>query len=97
IFMTVLGNIPIGSIVKLNSGEIAVVVDINEYEEDYPVVRLLKDEEGCRVNLEVLVDLSEKNPVTGEPVRYIDSVMDSPVREIDIGSYLSGRELSITS
>lgn len=95
IFMTVLGNIPIGSIVKLNTGEIAVVVDINEYEEDYPVVRLLKDEEGCRVNLEVLVDLREKNSETGEPLRYIDSVMDSPVREIDIGSYLSGREYSI--
>jgi len=97
IFMTVLGNIPIGSIVKLNTGEIAVVIDINDYEEDSPVVRLVKDEEGCPVNLDVVIDLSEKNRSTGKPIRYIESIMDSRVREIDIGSYRSGREFSFSN
>jgi hypothetical protein len=96
IFMTVLGNIPIGSIVKLNTGEVAVVVDINEHDEDSPVVRLIQDEEGCRVTLEVLVDLSERDPSTGNPVRHIDSIMDSRVREVDVGAYLPVRELSLT-
>ncbi|XID93561.1 HD-GYP domain-containing protein [Paenibacillaceae bacterium WGS1546] len=50
---------PIGMTVKLNTGRIAVVCDINATCPHRPIVRVLTDEDGCELNAPFDMDLSK--------------------------------------
>jgi HD-GYP domain-containing protein (c-di-GMP phosphodiesterase class II) len=52
---------PIGSVVRLNTNEIGVVVDISKESKNKPVVRIIMDANQIRCNKIVEIDLS-KNP-----------------------------------
>lgn len=52
---------PLGSMVKLNTNEIGLVVDISKIDSSKPVVRILLDEEGRKVNEYLEVD-TNRNP-----------------------------------
>ena len=88
VFMRVLGNIPIGSVLQLESGETVVVVDVEDNGNDLPRVRVLRDERGKEVEEEIIYDLSEIDPKTATYKRRILDVKDSAIRDIDVGSYL---------
>jgi len=88
-FLRVLGNIPIGSLVKLESGETGIVVDISAAEA-LPRVRLLSDAEGREVAGEIIIDLNERDPRTNAFVRRIERIIEQPIRDIDVGKYIVG-------
>lgn len=87
-FMRVLGNIPIGSMLRLNTGETALVIGIGGGTGDLPRVRLLTDESGREVSGEHVFDLNEIDPATNKPKRLIASILDQAVRDVDIGQYI---------
>lgn len=88
IFLSVLGNIPIGSILKLDTGEIVLVVDISKKFGELPRVRILMDAKDNKVNEEIILDLNEKNPVSNKYKRRIIGIADDAIRNIDVGKYL---------
>jgi putative nucleotidyltransferase with HDIG domain len=87
-FLHVLGNIPIGSVLKLESGETVLVVDINESHGGLPRVRVLKDANGIEVEDEIILDLNELNRGPRAKRKRIAGIVDQPFRDIDIGKYL---------
>jgi len=88
IFMRMLGNIPIGTVVKLNTGEEAVVVNVRRDTKGriLPSIRILKDPDGSPVKEEMVVDLGESTDDRNG--RKIIAVVDDPVRDVDIGLYI---------
>ncbi len=87
-FMRVLGNIPIGSMLRLDTGETALVIGMSGGSGDLPRVRLLTDESGREVSGEIVFDLNELDPATNKPKRRIASILDQAVRDVDIGQYV---------
>ncbi len=92
IFMTVLGNLPIGSLVQLDSEETAIVVDTDDGMDNLPSVRVIRDSNGFTVSRNVIVDLNEKDSQTGKSIKSIKNVLDTPFRDIEIGEYTIGRK-----
>jgi putative nucleotidyltransferase with HDIG domain len=91
IFMTVLGNLPIGSLVQLDSEETAIVVDTDDGMGNLPSVRVIRDSNGFAVGSNIIVDLNEKDTKTGKYLKSIKNVLDTPIRDVDIGHYTIGR------
>ncbi|MDZ7859812.1 MAG: HD domain-containing protein [Candidatus Krumholzibacteriota bacterium] len=92
LFMTVLGNLPIGKLVQLDNDETAVIVDTDDGTGNFPSVRVIRDSNGFEVSKNTLIDLNEKNPNTGKYSRSIKNVLDTPFRDIDIGKYTHGKK-----
>ncbi len=88
-FMRVLGNVPIGSLLTLDTGETALVVDVIAGSDDLPRVRLLTDAAGAPVEGEIILDLNELDPATGKPARRVARIVDQPVRDVEIGQYIA--------
>ena len=86
-FLRMLGNIPIGSVLKLSTGETAVVVGFSVPGKEIARVRLLTDVFGREIRKEIVIDLGDVDPVTRNPLRRIVGILDSPVRDVDIGQY----------
>ena len=89
IFLYVLGNIPIGSILRLATGETVLVVDVDNKRGDLPRVRVLKDADGREVGTEIIYDLNERQGKMGERESIIADIFDSPVRDVNVGKYVS--------
>ncbi len=89
VFLRVLGNIPIGSILRLVTGETVLVVDISG-RDAMPRVRVLTDARGNVMREEVILDLNERNPRTNELLHQIEEIVEQPVRDVDIGTYIVG-------
>jgi len=87
-FLRVLGNVPIGSVLKLNTGETVLVVDIIEGNGDFPRVRVLTDASGKPVDDEIIIDLNERDPTTNKPKRRIVLIVEQAVRDVEIGQYI---------
>lgn len=86
IFVNTIGIHPIGTLVELGSGEMAIVFRTNGKAEDLdrPFVKIFADSRGNRVE-EKVVDLSEKDPETGNHLHSI-------VRTVDPGDYFASIE-----
>jgi putative nucleotidyltransferase with HDIG domain len=91
VFMRVLGNIPIGSVIELDTGETVIVVEPGGRSGDLPRVRVLKDANGVEVDEEIIIDLNETDPNTGRNKRHIIDVSAAAVRDVQVGRYLLGR------
>lgn len=87
-FCEMMGEYPIGSSVKLESGNLALVVDVHPTLADRPVVRILQDERGRRPRSMELVELSQKDPETGEYVDGVVETIDPVIRNIPVGRYI---------
>jgi HD-GYP domain-containing protein (c-di-GMP phosphodiesterase class II) len=87
VFLNVLGNIPVGTMLKLESGEIAVVINVNEKYGKLPIVRILRDGEGNSVDRDIVVDLNQRREETGNP-SIIKGILDGFEENVDIGRYL---------
>jgi HD-GYP domain-containing protein (c-di-GMP phosphodiesterase class II) len=74
-FASALGIFPVGTVVKLNTGEAGLVIkhDAND-EPDRPVVKIIKNADGTQAPGEKIIDLKEKHPETGE---YVYSVVEA--------------------
>lgn len=87
-FLRVLGNVPIGSVLELASGETALVVGTSEAGGELPRVRLLSDAEGKEIEGDVVIDLNEIDPRTRKRRWQISRIVDDPVRNVEIGVYI---------
>lgn len=71
VLIKILGIYPIGTMVKLDTDEVAVVSAQNTEDSARPKVIVLTDSEGRNLDFPVHIDLSEKDPKTGKFTRTI--------------------------
>lgn len=91
LFMQVLGNIPIGSVLVFEGGERALVIEVGEGGR-LPRVRLLTDAAGNEIEKETVLDLAQVDTETAEPRYRLVAIEEDPVRDVNVGAYLvSGR------
>ncbi len=80
-FINMMGIFPIGSMVRLSTNEIGVVIKIHSENSDSPVVKVLYDKEGKYTGSPFEVDLAERKDVS------IASAVNPAMTNIDIGAF----------
>ncbi|HWT82602.1 MAG TPA: HD-GYP domain-containing protein [Candidatus Methylomirabilis sp.] len=97
-FVRMVGIYPVGSLVRLSTGELALVVKANPTDSSRPFVRLLFDRTGRRLVEEKEVDLTEQDPASGLFRRNIIMAVDPISKNFDVAKYLQQRgEVAVTS
>ena len=88
-FISMTGIYPVGSVVILDSFELAVVTAPSPHPErmHQPIVKVIYDSMGIPVSPPRLLDLSELDPATGKPVRTIIKTTDPDRYGIHVGDY----------
>ena len=88
LFMTCVGIIPIGSLVLLDSNELAVVLKpaSDAAEAEYPYVKVITTPQGQAIENGRELDLREKNE-NGEYRHYIVRLIDNTEHKIDTNRY----------
>jgi hypothetical protein len=79
----------VGSLVRLSTGELALVAKANAADGLRPTVRLLFDRSGNRLAEEQDLDLTEQDPVTGQFRRTIIMAVDAASKNFDVAQYLA--------
>jgi len=87
-FIEMLGIYPAGTVVRLDTGELALVLRPNREDSARPLVRILRDAAGNDVREKVEVDLLEKDPATGDFRRSILVAVDPASKGIDVSQWL---------
>ncbi len=88
VFIKTLGIYPIGTLVRLDTNEIALVVRINPNDPNRPTVKILFDPEGREFTKAQEVRLAELDTHTGSPKRSIVATVDSVTQGlIDVSSH----------
>jgi len=87
-FIEMLGIYPAGTVVRLDTGELALVLRPNREDSARPVVRILRDSAGNDVPEKREVDLLEKDPATGAYRRSILVAVDPASKGIDVSQWL---------
>ncbi len=90
-FVRMVGIYPIGTVVRLSTGELAVVVKPGTEDTTRPIVTLLTDPMGQRTPEGAEVDLMEKDPASGQFLRTIVLAVDPALKNLDTAPYLSGQ------
>lgn len=88
VFVRMVGIYPVGGLVRLNSGELALVVKPNPADSSRPFVRLLFDRTGRRLTEEQDMDLAERDPASGQFRRTIIMAVDPASKNFDVAKYL---------
>ena len=88
-FVSMTGIYPVGSVVILDTFELAIVTARNPNPDamHQPVVQVIYDALGVRVDPPRTVDLSETDPATGQPLRAIIKTTDPERYGIHVGDY----------
>lgn len=81
-----LGVYPIGSVVKLNTGERAIVVGVHPEHRLKPVLKVIIDPRGEYYPTPIEVNLAESGDI--EPKRTILTALDPTTEQIDVTIYL---------
>ncbi len=81
-----LGVYPLGSLIKLNTNECALVVGLNHEDRLRPRIRIIKEAEGQRRQEPFEVDL--QNQPTDQPTRTILRALDPKLEQVDLPQYL---------
>ncbi|MCJ7507899.1 MAG: HD-GYP domain-containing protein [candidate division Zixibacteria bacterium] len=87
VFINIVGVYPIGSVVILNTGELAVVLGTNSNEINRPKVGIIADQKGKRKEIET-VDLTEMDYKTNTYKRSILRTIDPRRYKIDVAKYV---------
>lgn len=89
-FISMTGYYPIGSLVILDTFELAVVIEASGRPDAHhlPVVRVIFDEMGIPVAPPRTVDLSERDAKSGQPLRSIIKTTDPQRYGIDVRDYV---------
>ena len=90
VLITATGVYPVGTLVILDTHELAVVSQVNPDPEllHRPRVRVISDPVGLPLSEPVSLDLSENDPATGAPVRQIIKTTDPQKYGIRVSAYL---------
>ncbi len=81
-----IGVYPVGSLVRLNTGEQAVVVGVNPQQRLKPVVKVTTDPQGGSYTTPIEVDLATPSP--DRTVRTVLRVLDPARERVNIGIHL---------
>lgn len=87
---TVLGIFPVGTVVKLNTGEIAIVLSRSRISADLdrPIVRVVADSKGRRKSDPIILDLGAIDPRTGDHMYSITAALSCNELSISPRDYL---------
>lgn len=80
-----LGVYPVGSLIRLNTGERAIVVGVHADQRMKPVVKIITDPQGERYGDPLRVDLSRPDPQ--QPVRAILRALDPNQEHVNVAMY----------
>ena len=81
-----LGVYPLGSLIKLNTNECALVVGLNHEDRLRPRIRIIKGAEGHSQQEPFEVDLQNQPP--DQPTRTILRALDPTLEQVDLPQYL---------
>ncbi|CUS31550.1 HD-GYP domain-containing protein [Candidatus Nitrospira nitrificans] len=81
-----IGVYPVGSLVRLNTGEQAVVVGVNPQQRLKPLIRVTTDPQGGVYATPIDIDLA--TPSSGHTVRTVLRVLDPARERVNIGIHL---------
>lgn len=86
-FTEMMGKYPVGTVVRLDTNEVAVVCRPNPLDEETPLVKVLFEANGTRLSAP-----REQSLVDGSGSRYagIVAVIDPLLKNIDVGSVVAG-------
>lgn len=87
-FVEMIGTYPVGSFVRLDTNEFAVVYDSNPEDGERPVVKIVISAEGHRLNPAKIVNLKDKEPETGRYQRSIIQALNPASKGINIADFL---------
>jgi HD-GYP domain-containing protein (c-di-GMP phosphodiesterase class II) len=89
VFIGALGVYPVGTLLLLDTGELAVVASRNPEPEAVwrPIVRIVTDREGRPLPEPVTADLVESHPVSGRPLRTVERALEARRYGVDAGAY----------
>jgi hypothetical protein len=82
-FINMLGVFPIGTLVRLSTNEVGIVTAINKENEEKPIVKVVFNNEGERIEPPLEVDLSKED----ENERFIVSPVDPLSKGIYAGLF----------
>lgn len=86
-----IGVYPVGSLVRLNTGEQAVVVGVNPHQRLKPLVKITTDPQGGSYPTPIEVDLAA--PSADHTVRSVLRVLDPTRERVNIGIHLDNSDL----
>jgi len=84
-FIEMMGKYPVGTLVRLDTNEVAVVYRPNPLDEEAPIVRILIERDGTRLNVPREQPLVEQD---GEYYSQIVAVVDPLLKNIDLGKFV---------
>ncbi len=97
VFAQMLGFYPVGTLVRLNTGELAIVFETNSEPSlsNRPRVRLITDASGQKLVGDI-IDLAENDPATGKPLKTIVRALDPQKLGIQVADYFLDKAQSAT-
>jgi hypothetical protein len=81
-----IGVYPLGSLVRLNTGEIAIVVGINPEQRLKPLVKVISGPQGKSYVTPLRIDLAL--PTQNQKTRSVLEVLDPATERVNIAMYL---------
>jgi putative nucleotidyltransferase with HDIG domain len=81
-----IGVYPVGSLVRLNTGEQAVVIGVNPQQRLKPLIKITTDQQGRAYPTPIEVDLATPSP--DHTIRAVLRVLDPSREHINVGIYL---------
>ena len=87
-FIKMLGVYPVGSVVRLNTNEIAIVFANKPDAPDTPVVKIIMDPHGNYLTEPELIDLTQADSQLHGVQRRIISTIDPALRNINVAKFL---------
>lgn len=88
-FISMTGFYPVGSLVVLDTFELALVTAANQDKPHQPLVKVIFDEMGIPLMPPVVLDLTETDPATGSPRRAIIKTTDPEKYGINVKEYFA--------
>ncbi len=83
-----MGEHPIGAVLKLDNGQLGLVIDTGRAGSGRPIVRVIQDEQGRRPARTTLLDLGARLPGRTEYLVDVVEAVDPLIRNIPIGRYV---------
>jgi len=87
-FTEMLGKYPAGTLVRLSSGDPAIVSHFNPNDAARPFVHLIIDDGGRRALGRNEMDLAQRDPATGAYAFSIERVLDPSVEKVEVADLL---------
>ena len=84
-FIEMMGKYPVGTLVRLDTNEVAVVYRPNPLDEEAPMVRILIESDGTRLGVPREQSLIEQD---GSRYAQIVAVVDPLLKNIDVGKFV---------